>query len=291
MLTKEEVQEMIDKAVQEESEWTGWGECVIPEHVTKKVEAFKLALSALSQREVPGDAREVTGDTSDGYHTFRELYDYRRVYNALLFNAWASLELYDVHKSKKHSDGEKCFGGGWFIVVAQLPMGQISNHYKLEHWEEFRVPEKSIPNLYDGHTPAAALERAQQLALIDAYALQGRGETVELFTKADINDSFLKVIDAATKDWVISGGDAFILGMNQSQLKDWEEWDPIIESIDAESTAVRIRSSYRFDNSRTEKALQEWYQERHEAALDRACDNLGPEEPISTPPSEEGAQP
>src|SRR5690606_12891515 len=70
-------------------------------------------------------------ETSDGYHTFAELYHYRMLYNAALFNEWAAAGLYDVHKSVRHSDGSTCFGGRWFVVYAQLPTGQISNHYEI----------------------------------------------------------------------------------------------------------------------------------------------------------------
>ena len=31
---------------------------------------------------------KVTGNTSDGYHTFNELYEFRKVFNAALFNEW-----------------------------------------------------------------------------------------------------------------------------------------------------------------------------------------------------------
>jgi hypothetical protein len=96
----------------------------------------------------------VNGETSDGYHTFNELYAFRLLYNAALFNEWALQEdnPMDVHKSRRHSDGELVFGGGWFIVVAELPTGQISNHYKNESWDLFRIPEKDVPNEFDGHT-------------------------------------------------------------------------------------------------------------------------------------------
>lgn len=108
-------------------------------------------------------ARKVTGETSDGYHTFNELYDYRRAYNAALFNEWAAQGKYDVHKSLRHSDGELCFGGGWFVVVAELPTGQITNHYKDKYYDEFQFIERERANPYDGHTPQEALERLQQL--------------------------------------------------------------------------------------------------------------------------------
>lgn len=124
-------------------------------------------------REIPGSLcialidsakREgITGDTSDGYHTFNELYDYRRVYNAKLFNEWALREKYDVHKSWKHSDGNDCFGGGWFVVVAELPTGQITNHYEAKYWDDFAIPEKPTANKYDGHTPQEVLDRIAQL--------------------------------------------------------------------------------------------------------------------------------
>lgn len=32
---------------------------------------------------------KINGETSDGYHTFNELYEFRMIYNAALFNDWA----------------------------------------------------------------------------------------------------------------------------------------------------------------------------------------------------------
>lgn len=103
-------------------------------------------------------------NVSDGYHTFKELYEFRKMYNAVLFNEWARAGLYDVHKSRKHYDGEECFGGGWFIVVAVLPTGQISNHYEDADWDLFRLPaEDKAKYEFDGHTPNDVLERLSAL--------------------------------------------------------------------------------------------------------------------------------
>lgn len=96
------------------------------------------------------------GEVSDGYHTFNELYYYRMLYNAAFFNL---LPKEWVHKSKRHHTGEECFGGGWFIVMAELPTGQISNHYELKDWDLFQVPEKEFADKWDGHTPQEAAER------------------------------------------------------------------------------------------------------------------------------------
>ena len=128
------------------------------------------------------------GHISDGYHTFDELYEFRKLYNAALFNEWGKGEYvygialterpdqvevlnepllrvqYDVHKSWRHHDGELCFGGGWFIVVAMLPTGQISNHYKAEDWDLFKIPEAEKAKYpFDGHTSADVLQRLKSI--------------------------------------------------------------------------------------------------------------------------------
>ena len=100
------------------------------------------------------------GEVSDGYHTFNELYEYRMLYNAALFNEFAKQGLYDVHKSRKHSDGEYPFGdSNWFIVMAELPTGQISNHYEMKDWDKFQIPEKPLANKWDEHSPRDVAER------------------------------------------------------------------------------------------------------------------------------------
>lgn len=98
-----------------------------------------------------------SGELSDGYHTFNELYAYRKVYNAAFFNSIVGK--YKVTKSKRHSTGEECFDGGWFIVTAELPTGQVSNHYELKDWDLFKCPEQEYADKWDGHTPQMADER------------------------------------------------------------------------------------------------------------------------------------
>lgn len=106
-------------------------------------------------------------DVSDGYHTFKELYHFRAIYNAAFFNeVWRQSQVlgggrsdFNVHKSWRHYDGELCFGGGWFIVMAQLPTGQISNHYPAEYWSMFNVPEAKRAAEWDGHNADDAAQR------------------------------------------------------------------------------------------------------------------------------------
>jgi hypothetical protein len=122
------------------------------------------------------------GTLSDGYHTFNELYEFRKIYNAALFNEWAKMNgpiavidlssesdinvkgKFLVHKSWKHNDGELCFGGGWFIVSALLSTGLISNHYEAKDWDLFQVPEVEKALFpFDGHTSNDVLERLKGL--------------------------------------------------------------------------------------------------------------------------------
>ena len=109
---------------------------------------------------------EDKGNISDGYHTFNELYEYRLLYNASMFNELAKQGLYDVHKSKLHSDGTIPFSDeNWFIVQAELPTGQISNHYEMKDWDLFNIPEKEKANPYDGHTPQDVAKRLREFLM------------------------------------------------------------------------------------------------------------------------------
>lgn len=142
----------------------------------------------------------VDGSTSDGYHTFDELYRYRMLYNAALFNEWAARTEYvktvdewalhrangvvtDVHKSWCHSDGEQCFGGGWFVVSAQLPNGQITNHYPAENWKYFRIPIRPRAAEWDGHTPEEAATRLADY--VRGFAMSPSGDFVPLSGNGD----------------------------------------------------------------------------------------------------------
>jgi hypothetical protein len=85
--------------------------------------------------------------------TIEQVYALRMAYHALIVREWAMYQQYAVHKSWRHHDGEQCFGDpDWFIVVAMLSTGQISNHYHRDYWDFFQCPE--VPKAlypYDGH--------------------------------------------------------------------------------------------------------------------------------------------
>lgn len=71
-------------------------------------------------------SKQDIGEFSDGFHTFNSLYHQRLILFAALVNTFPSL----AWKSRKHSDGEVPFGGGWFIVGVDTPKGPYTYHYE-----------------------------------------------------------------------------------------------------------------------------------------------------------------
>lgn len=101
----------------------------------------------------------IDGDTSDGYHTFNELYDHRAKLFSVVVAAFSNI----AWKSKRHSDGSMY--EGMFIVGIDTPHGQATYHYEIEpYWELFRCSELPKAPEFDGHTPTQAIDRIASLA-------------------------------------------------------------------------------------------------------------------------------
>lgn len=110
-------------------------------------------------REALEKGVEVTGDTSDGYHTFNELYDHRMALWIALCKHYAGR----VWRSKKHSDGG--FIEGWFILGMNKEKGeQITYHLPMSRWNgcDFAETLETAPD-FDGHTSEDVLYRIEIL--------------------------------------------------------------------------------------------------------------------------------
>lgn len=104
--------------------------------------------------------KEVTGETSDGYHTFDELYHHRAVLFSVVVRDHAEL----AWKSKLHHDGTMY--DDMFIVGIETPTGQATYHYDIDpYWEMFDCKELEQAPEWDGHTPADAIERIATLGV------------------------------------------------------------------------------------------------------------------------------
>lgn len=88
------------------------------------------------------------GDLSDGFHTFNQLYYQRMV----LFAAIVKQNKEKAWKSRKHEDGEPCFGGGWFVVGVTTPEGDYTYHYEDKYFDFFDCEELPRGKHWDGHT-------------------------------------------------------------------------------------------------------------------------------------------
>ena len=97
---------------------------------------------------------KITGETSDGYHTFNELYHHR----AVLFSVIVRDHPEIAWKSKKHHDGTMY--DGMFIVGIDTPQGQATYHYDtVPYWDMFECRELDTAPEWDGHTSDDAIAR------------------------------------------------------------------------------------------------------------------------------------
>ena len=117
---------------------------------------------------------KVTGETSDGYHTFNELYHHRAVLFSVIVRDHREL----AWKSKAHHDGTMY--DGMFIVGIETPKGQATYHYDIDpYWDMFDCKELEQAPEWDGHTPADAIARIATL---------GRGECRDVARAAEGRD-------------------------------------------------------------------------------------------------------
>lgn len=104
------------------------------------------------------EPQPIDGNTSDGYHTFNELYHHRAVLFSVIVKNFATR----AWKSKLHADGTMY--EGMFIVGIETPDGQATYHYDVEpYWDMFRCKEVDRAPEWDGHTPDQAIERIGKL--------------------------------------------------------------------------------------------------------------------------------
>lgn len=137
------------------------------DEMIKNLKAMKISYDAIEldgmikglEESKTVDAEPViTGETSDGYHTFNELYHHRAVLFSVIVKAFED----KAWKSRKHHDGTMY--DGMFIVGVETPYGQATYHYDMEpYWEMFCCKEIERAPEWDGHTPAQAIERIGKL--------------------------------------------------------------------------------------------------------------------------------
>lgn len=135
------------------------------------------------------EPQPIDGNTSDGYHTFDELYHHRAVLFSVIVENFATR----AWKSKLHADGTMY--EGMFIVGIETPDGQATYHYDVEpYWNLFRCKEVDRAPEWDGHTPDQAIERIGKL--VDC-------KTDAWNTRAIDRDELLKIADELENEFFV----------------------------------------------------------------------------------------
>ena len=103
---------------------------------------------------------------SDGYHTMDELYDHRiELFIALcrILSGYDDFQFTcQVWKSKRHADGELCFGTGTqFVMGIYKENGrQMSYHLPIERWNDVPLAQElEKAPIWDGHTSDDVIKR------------------------------------------------------------------------------------------------------------------------------------
>lgn len=114
-----------------------------------------------------------TGEVSDGYHTFDELYECRnRLFITLVKkvsdenHSRAVLSHYKgitpIWRSRFHDDGSSY--PGWFVLgIGRMAGDIITFHLPDRYWDECSFARVEAKAYYDGHNTADALQRLAAL--------------------------------------------------------------------------------------------------------------------------------
>lgn len=100
---------------------------------------------------------KVDGETSDGCHTFNELYEHRY----WLFISLANRMKKTAWKSYKHDDGSVM--NGMFIAGFNTPKGMITYHLPNKLYKQLRIASRERAPKWDGHTSNDVIERLMSL--------------------------------------------------------------------------------------------------------------------------------
>lgn len=101
-----------------------------------------------------------TKEISDTHHSYGMLYDYRMALFGIACKCFPELSF----KSKKHFDEENdpMFNGD-FVAGVFTPTGLSTFHFKLEHWDTFKITELERAPKYDGYSDRESFERIMSL--------------------------------------------------------------------------------------------------------------------------------
>ena len=169
------------------------------------------------------DAGHKVSDFMDEYHSFNDLYTQRMYLTALAFNSNPSISW----KSKQHADGTMF--EDYFIVGISTPQGMYTYHYKLEHWDLFKVKELSQSPNYDGHTSADV----GRLNSVNTNA-----NTVSVYTVGKLSCLLYKLDDGVQEE--------LMLPMHEilTELEGSDELEEFLSEVDTTATNCLLMKAW-----------------------------------------------
>lgn len=192
--------------------------------------------------DTPTRSTAVSPDTSDGFHTFRELYQHRHSLFLLLLR-WCPSQAQPWWSRQHHPGGEPMFPG-YVIAGLETPHGPISYHLP-EDWANILiaagVTELPAAPPWDGHTSDDVIERLQETAigsLCREEPRQGRQPSPEDQAKLDAMQAAMEQLAEAIGGPVPEGAKAMTLALgwgvptlgeqlekNGRTLPDADDWE------------------------------------------------------------------
>lgn len=98
---------------------------------------------------------EIDENTSDGHHSFKELYEHRHALFIALMKTCPDISWVAIDSNGPDRE--------WILAGMHLPTGDISYHLPYSYWDT--LLESEIPYFigmapdWDGHTPADVVDR------------------------------------------------------------------------------------------------------------------------------------
>lgn len=137
-----------------------------PEELPESTEKLDTINTAI--QELPWKQRS---KVSDGYHTFRELYEHRMTLFQALCNEIAHAnnqngfrvpDRKNVWKSKLHSDGTM-YDNMFIVWIGTIKWQTLTYHIHISYWDDFWVPEIEKAPEWDGHTSEDVLRLLKEI--------------------------------------------------------------------------------------------------------------------------------
>ena len=155
-------------------------------------------------------------DTSDGYHTFEELYEHRMALFSVICNTYKD----KAWKSKLHSDGSMY--DNYFIVGITTDEGDYTYHYHLDFWDRFQVKELEKAPEWDGHKPS---DYTRLFTLVPEKPLIERVGVGDLVIPKGKLEANIYIVEAVDKDSVllVNGKKDLFFSKDDENLEDFNK--------------------------------------------------------------------